>query len=298
MSHSDAGPAPHDRISHLLNACHEAQQAQRDVLVALTRDAPQENWEAWRPTLRLLLSYILERGHAALRLIAMRQDFDAEILLRTFHEGAAKLMLIALTPEPSRPDILGEYWSALGEVSDRKTAHRAGLAEAVVPGSDADGRDTLRVLQSAQRTKAAKPLDRQERRRLQQKWSLPEVLRSLDHLLGSGKSEAAALLHMYGMSSHLAHADCRALELALDRHLRSPQERASLEDAHAARMISDVAQIGAYCTLLAAEHARLPDLERAAAAAKAVEDEASVIMGEFNASQRAFNQSILGASSA
>ena len=129
---SDPLPTDYSRITKLIVGCNDAQVAQRDVLLALTQSGDHdEDWEDFRPTLRLLLGYILERGFAALRLITMRHDFDAEILLRTFHEGAAKLMLIALTPEADRAKVLGEYWSGLGEVADRKTAHRAGLAEAV-----------------------------------------------------------------------------------------------------------------------------------------------------------------------
>jgi hypothetical protein len=296
-NNSDPVTDKHARITNLIAACNDAQVAQRDVLSALTRSGDRnEDWEDYRPTLRLLLGYILERGFAALRLVTMRHDFDAEILLRTFHEGAAKLMLIALTPNADRLVVLGEYWSGLGQVSDRKTAHRAGMAESVVPEGHSDGRDTLKVLQTRRLKRGEQALDRNERRRLEQKWSLPEVLHALDRLLKTQRPEAAALLHIYGMASHLAHADSRALELHLDRSFRLPEERADLEDAHIARMLSDIAMVGAFCTLLTAEASGSDrgDLDLVIAKARAVGVDAAVITSEFNSTQREFNRSILG----
>lgn len=296
MNTSDPLPTDQSRITKLIVDCNAAQVAQRDILVALTQSAdPDEDWEDFQPTLRLLLGYILERGFAALRLITMRHDFDAEILLRTFHEGAAKLMLIALTPEADRANVLGEYWSGLGEVADRKMAHRAGLAESVA-SEDRDGsRDALRVLQRRCVQRGEQTLNRNERRRLEQRWSLPEVLTTLDRLLRVKRPEAVALLHVYGMASHLAHADSRALELQLDRSFRQLKERADLEDAHCARMLSDIATVGAFCTLLTAEAASgvRDGLEPALAKAAKVGADAAVIMGDFDATQRAFNRSIL-----
>lgn len=287
----------HARLTKLIAACNDAQVAQRDVLLALTRSGdPGEDWEDFRPTLRLLLGYILERGFAALRLMTMRHDFDAEILLRTFHEGAAKLMLIALTPEADRFEVLREYWAGLGEVSDRKTAHRAGVAESVMPEGRSDSRDALKVLQSRRFQRGEQTLDRNERRRLEQKWSLPEVLKALDRLLKAERPEAVALLHIYGMASHLAHADCRALELTLDRSFRPPEERADLEDSHVARMLSDIAMVGAFCTLLTAEAAgsARDELTPVMKKAQAVAADATVIIREFDATQRDFNRSVLG----
>lgn len=298
-SMTDAADPPldkHARLTKLIAACNDAQVAQRDVLLALTRSGdPTEDWEDFRPTLRLLLGYILERGFAALRLMTMRHDFDAEILLRTFHEGAAKLMLIALTPETDRLEVLGEYWAGLGQVSDRKTAHRAGMAESVMPEGRSDSRDSLRVLQSRHFQRGEQALDRNERRRLEQKWSLPEVLKALDRRLKTERPEAVALLHIYGMASHLAHADSRALELTLDRSFRPPDERADLEASHVARMLSDIAMVGAFCTLLTAEAAggEREELTPAMTKAQAVSADATVIIKEFEETQRGFNSSIL-----
>jgi len=294
---SDPPLDKHARITNLIADCNAAQVAQRNVLLALVESGDRnEDWEDFRPTLRLLLGYILERGFAALRLVMMRHDFDAEILLRTFHEGAAKLMLIALTPEAGRLKVLGEYWSGLGEVSDRKTAHRAGIAESVMPNGRSDSRDSLKVLQARRLQRGEQTLDRSERRRLEQRWSLPEVLDALDRLLKTQRPEAAALLHTYGMASHLAHADCRALELQLDRSFRLPEERADLEDAHVARMLSDIAMVGAFCTLLTAEAAGSAhdNLEPVMSKAQAVGADAAVIMSEFDSTQRGFNRSVLG----
>ena len=287
----------HARLTKLIAACNDAQVAQRDALLELTRSGdPTEDWEDFRPTLRLLLGYILERGFAALRLMTMRHDFDAEILLRTFHEGAAKLMLIALTPEADRAEVLDEYWAGLGQVADRKTAHRAGMAESVMPDEPSDSRDSLRALQSRRSQRGEQTLDRNERRRLEQKWSLPEVLKTLDRLLKTERPEAVALLHIYGMASHLAHADSRALELTLDRNFRPPEERADLEDSHVARMLSDIAMVGAFCTILTAEAAgkARDELTPLMAKAQAVASSSAVIRQEFEATQRHFNNSILG----
>ncbi len=61
-------------------------------------------------------------------------------------------------------------------------------------------------------------------------------------------------------------------------------------------MLSDIAAVGAFCTLLTAEAAGgvRDDLQPALAKAAKVGADAAVIIGDFDATQRSFNRSILG----
>jgi hypothetical protein len=285
-------------MNNLLQVTHAAQVAQRKILDELVeKSIPGQDWEEFEPTQRLLLGYLLDRGHAVLRLVAIRLDFDAEILLRTFYEVSAKIMLITFTPKGERPEMLKEYWTALGEVADRKTAYRAELAEAIVPPEKEDARNSLKLLQRKNIVRNNLSLNKAARKRLEQKWSFPEVLQRLDGLAGAKRAGATSLLHVYGMASHLAHADCRAMELYLDRMFRPADERIGLEDSHAARIMSDIAQVGAYCAVLAASGANLgaeENLQLVARTAKEVGTVASAVIDDFDATQRDFYQSMMG----
>ena len=200
-------------------------------------------------TLSMLLRYYVDRGHAVLSLLENRLDWDAEILLRTCYECASKTLLIALSPPPEREQLVWEFWVPLGEAVDRKTARKAAFAEKVLSDMNEGARDVLQMLRDPRMIRDRLRLSKKARRRLEQKWSFSELVESLSELrLGDQElAEARSLLHGYGMASHLVHADSTAIESMIDRKLRNPDELRLLQDAHAARVASDLIVIGSFC---------------------------------------------------
>ena len=247
-------------------------------------------------TLSMLFRYYLDRGQAVLTLLATRLDFDAEILLRTCYECGLKTLYVALSPPTEREQLVWEFWVPLGEAADRKAARKAGLAESAVPNNTDDARDVFQLLRDPRMIRDRLKLSKKARRRLEQKWSFSELVELLSEraLAGEKLAEARSLLHGYGMASHLAHADSRAMDFMIDRALRSPEELPLLQDGHAARIASDLIMIGSFCihamsAALDKRDVTLRDLRRQAETVLAM---ATEIEGAFQASQRSFYDSM------
>ena len=247
-------------------------------------------------TLCALFQYFLDRGRAVLALLTSRLDWDAEILLRTCYECAPKILVIALTPPSERAKLVWEFWVALGETADRKTARKAGYAEMVFPKAGRDERDVFRLLRHPGMIRGSLELNKAARRRLEHKWSFSELIETLADLQQNGwkLNDMRSLLHNYGMASHLAHADCNALDLMTDRALRDSEELTLLQDAHAARIVTDLVSIGTFCAHAMAECLALPkerlrDLWPQTKIVLAVGKE---IASAFYESQRAFYDSM------
>ena len=284
---------PESAIPTLLREVRQTLEMQRETVSHFVTKANCENQpDRVHETLSMLLRYYLDRGAAVLSLLEIRLDWDAEIVLRTCYECAVKILFIALNPRSDRESLVWEFWVPLGEAGDRKAARKASFAEKGISHTDEGARDALRLLRDPRMIRARLGLSKKTRRHLEQKWSFSELVEALTELhLGDQKLvEARTLLHNYGMASHLAHADSKALDLMMDRTLRSSDELRALQDGHAARIASDLIGIGNFCihAVFLAENTRdspLRDLRRKAETILAIKTEIDRI---FYDSQRSF----------
>lgn len=198
--------------------------------------------------------YYTDRGRGILTLGVRGFDWDADILVRTLYECAAKIFLITLADEKQRAELVDEFWQILPEFSDRKRARKAALAEAVFPPDD-PSRDVFALMRDQRMVRSSRNLTKAERRQLEGKWSFSEIV---DHLAKTAMGDdIRALLHMYGMNSHLAHVDHVAMDLMFDRAIRPPDELLTLRLGHASRIASDVSSLGYYCAHLTSRIAEL-----------------------------------------
>lgn len=288
---------PKSTVPNLLREARHALAMQQAAIPCVVGDANLDaEPDHAHSTLSMLLRYYVDRGHAVLALLSSRLDWDAEILLRTCYECASKTLFIALSPRSERQRLVWEFWVPLGEAADRKAARKAGFAESVFPDTAEDARNVFRLLHDPQMVRDRLALSKKARRRLEQKWSFSELVELLTELqLGGQKlAEARSLLHGYGMASHLAHADSRAMDLMIDRTLRSSDELRLLQDGHAARIASDLISIGSFCihavrAALDMSDITLRDLQRQAETVLAM---ATEIGNAFYASQRSFYDSL------
>ena len=286
-------------VSKLVRHTQDTLALQQRIVPHVFSDSEvhSERYEVAR-TLGMLFQYLLDRGQAVLGLLANRLDWDAEIVLRTYYECALKILFIALSPATEQVTIVWEFWVPLGQAADRKTARKAGFAEQAFPEADHEDRNVFRLLQDPRMVRDSLNLTRAVRRRLAQKWSFSELIEALAAMERDGRelAEVRSLLHVYGMSSHLAHADCNAMDLMTDRALRDRDELPLLQDAHAARIATDLLSIGWFCThaICGALHApseTLGQLRKQLEVGLTISEE---ITKAFHKSQRSFYDAMLG----
>lgn len=264
-------------------------------VVSNSNDNAESN--AVQRTLCMLYQYFLDRSGSVVTLLTNRLDWDAEILLRTCYECASKVLRIALAPPREQVKLVEEFWGPLGESANRGAARKAVLAEAVFPKTSQAPRDVFQLLQNPNVFPTGLGLTREDRRRLEHKWSFSEIIDALTECRLKGRKihNIRSFLHIYGMASHLVHADCKALDLVTDRTLREPDELTLLRDAHAARIATDLVSIGAVCTYAVSDCCTGPkgthdDLQREVDVVLSIGKE---ISSPFYASQRAFYDSML-----
>jgi Family of unknown function (DUF5677) len=216
-------------------------------------------------TMRMLFLYYCDRARAVIQLAEYGLSWDAEIVLRSAYETAAKLLFMVTADDAMRAALAAEYWTDLASAADKRTARKAGWAEAVFAPDDQANRDVFRLLQHPTMIRTG-IIAKEEARRLEQKWSFSEIIDKLAVNI-PGLANARSLLHIYGMASHLVHADFKAMELMIDRGLRTSSDRRILEDGHTVRMMSDIISLGSFCGYLLggvwkAEHAKRQTLMR------------------------------------
>lgn len=113
--------------------------------------------------------------------------------------------------------------------------HRAG--EAGPEGDPNGGPDGLGAYHMIVREK----WPRKVRKALNAKWSFTERVSWVDSQMAArGIPDITRIfMHRNGMSSHLIHADEQGIGLVQDRYERAEDVRVTLENAHAARLLSD-----------------------------------------------------------
>ena len=192
-------------------------------------------------TLKQLFHYMSARSQAVSYLVSSGFPWDAEIILRSFYEASAKIWFFCFQDESERSALVHEFWGLYAATHDHKRKHRVGPARDL---SQAGGREGSAAIFDGLVNEAlfpSTPINKRIRKDLEQKWSFLEIINALS----DSKSEKAkvpdadVLLQMYGQQSHLIHADDAALDLMMDRALRSKDELPSLEASHAARIMSD-----------------------------------------------------------
>ncbi len=280
---------PDTTITALLREARHALAMQHDAIAAfgIKVDVDDEAHSV-ESTLALLLRYYVDRGQGVLSLLQNGLHWDAEILLRTCYECASKTLVIALSPPLERDHLVWEFWVPLGEAADRKTVRKAIFAERVFPDAADHARDVFRLLRDPRMIRDRLGLSKKARQRLEQKWSFSELVESLTELqVGDQKlAEARSLLHGYGMASHLAHADSRAMDLMLDRALRPPVELQLLQDGHVARIVSDLIAIGGFCV-----HAVHDALDSPDVSFRDMQRQAAIVLGTAASIGEAFYES-------
>jgi hypothetical protein len=178
-------------------------------------------------TLHELFSYLASRKQAASFLISWGYLWDAEIVMRSFYEASVKIWYIGFSPSAERQDLVQEYWDHLEEGHNRKISRKADYAAGLFREADPRSRTAFEYLKATHSEASGPQTNKATRRALEAKWSFSEIVEKLSKE-PIALAEVRALLHMYGTSSHLIHADAKALDLILDRATRPNDEHSAL----------------------------------------------------------------------
>ncbi|GGA19315.1 DUF5677 domain-containing protein [Dyella nitratireducens] len=164
--------------------------------------------------------------------------WDCDILMRSALECATRFLFVAVANNPERSQRIEEYTTSLNEIEDILRSEKAKTAavnadddhDAMLLGGAALSPDKEAELRSK--------WPQSKRKALKQKWSFSEIVRVLERVNYPtlNLTKYGSLLHSYGLSSHLIHADQTAMNLMRDRATRTAEERRLLEQAHFARL--------------------------------------------------------------
>lgn len=206
-------------------------------------------------TLKNLFWYLSARSQAVSFLISYGYSWDAEIILRSFYETAAKILFICFAEEDEKPNLIDEFWNGLGPINDKRTARKATFAEKMFEKGGVSF-SVFAMLQDGRIFDLETEGSKSKRKRLEQKWSFSEIVEYLDQRGAAGKplKGIKSMLHIYGLASHLIHADQAAMDLMHDRATRDLEERKILEGGHVSRIMSDQVSITWFCAKALCEH--------------------------------------------
>jgi hypothetical protein len=247
------------------------------------------------PTLKRLFWYLSERNQAVSFLVSWGYSWDAEIILRSFYETAAKILFICFAEDQDKPELMDEFWNKLGSINDRRRARKAEFSAQVDEANTPSG-----VIFKASKDERLFDLDakgnKAERKRLEQKWSFSEIIESLDGRMVGGKPLVGikSVLHIYGVCSHLAHADSAAMDLMADRATRSEDELGHLQAGHISRILSDQVSLTWFCAEALRGHFKgeFSDTARFYGAFQNTAELGEPLQAAFYESQRAFYEGL------
>jgi len=194
-------------------------------------------------TLNRFFSYFSQRSQVVCHLTSIGYHWDAEIILRSFMEAAAKIWLICLHPNDQRENLVEEFLYITEKVDNRKMARRANITQRLSQRINSTANTRVMEIFNNNELFEKDELNKKARKELETKWSFSVIISYLEqnHPADFPMKDIESLLHTYGMGSHLLHSDRMALDLMLDRSLREPEELDILTQAHCTRIWSDLA---------------------------------------------------------
>lgn len=203
---------------------------------------PSESRTLRTETLRVLYNYQQDRGLGSYCLLVNGLIWDAEIVLRSVYEGFAKLLFVALAESDEADTLVAEFWNELGAIYDRKSAIKAGRAENFSKKFSSDSSPIFKLLQD-ERLFQTKPIgNKRSRKEIEARWSFAGIVEAIDSGAVGKFVGMGALLHQYGVASHLLHVSPKAFDLMEDRATRE-DDKILLEVGHACRVASDIVSL-------------------------------------------------------
>jgi hypothetical protein len=184
------------------------------------------------------MHYYGERCQSLNLLLQDGKLWDADILMRAATECATRFIFVSIAEPNERMNRIDEYEFALIEIDDLQRSEKAKPAVAASMDSNTAMLLGGAVLSPVHEAELRARWPKTKRKELKQKWSFSEMVRQLSEFNNDRLDlrHYKSLLHSYGLSSHLIHADQTAIDLVWDRKGREPHIRRMQEQAHFARL--------------------------------------------------------------
>lgn len=161
---------------------------------------------------------------------------------RAIMEGSVKFVYLLLgTPEEVKEKAV-EYWETLPANGAAKHSERAKafLKDVCDPDSSQWLPFHELVIADEEIRELRAGTNREQRQRLEQKWSFSGITQQFVGSESKGLRLLAHLAHGYGMSSHLMHKDGDGVGMVWERSIRSPERRDAARFGHSSRIVSDI----------------------------------------------------------
>lgn len=195
------------------------------------------------------MHYYGERCQSLNLLLQEWKLWDCDILMRVATECATRFIFVSVANVSERADRIHEYEVGLNEIEDLQRSEKA--KPSVVSSSDPDTAMLLGgiVLSPEKEAALRARWPKAKRAQIKQKWSFSEMVRQLSEVHNEriDLRHYKSLLHGYGLSSHLIHADQTAINVYWDRQERETHIRRLQEQAHFARLATSQVSILFLC---------------------------------------------------
>jgi Family of unknown function (DUF5677) len=177
---------------------------------------------------------------ATLHLIENDRIWEAETILRSVAEGSLKFVYLVSSPQGfvSR---YREYAEALPDIAVLRTHERA--RELIELSGDPSApqlqpyRELLVPQDRLDLLRQQYPRD--VRGKIEQAWSFSGLVSTLSQSKLKGADLFGALLYGYWSANQIAHMTWEGVSMPVERRMRDEARRQAVEDAHAARILSD-----------------------------------------------------------
>ncbi len=188
------------------------------------------------------LYYFSERCQSVNVLLQNDKLWDCEILMRPALECITRFIFVCIADKENQLLRIEEFQISLSQINSISVSEKAKKAAYI----NANHEITSVLIGGAslpdeelERLRNLWP--KKKRQALNQKWSFSEMAREISSFKNDQLDLTAypSLLHSYGISSHLIHADQTAIELVWDRNHRESKEYDLLIKSHTCRLLCD-----------------------------------------------------------
>lgn len=202
------------------------------------------------------MNYYSSRCQSVNVLLQEWKLWDCDILMRSALECATRFLFVSIAEKAERCQRIIEYQVFLNEIEDIQRSEKARTAASHSLDAESAMLFGGAALDPVKEAELRSRWPKTKRQALKQKWSFSEIVRVLETIDEPtlNLTHYGSLLHSYGLSSHLVHADQTAMNLVFDRATRDPDVKLLQERAHFARLAVEQTSLFFLCWR-AMEHA-------------------------------------------